>query len=182
MQAKTLYINFDGALCDILPTWVDAYNVAANDDLMVEDITDYPWYPHTKGWTLNQVEALRYQPHFYLEAKPVKGVATAVYTLMRAGLTLKAVTVDDSALFGAKLQWMEFWCGGLNLELMCIPRVCNYHKVWQDGLLVDTTTLFYPDILLSTLYNTHDEPSTYGRRVAWWGSLQMEILQGHIDL
>lgn len=169
---KTLWINFDRVLCDILPTWVGAYNLEACDALNVNDVTDYHWYTHTRGWSQQEVEALLETYPVYETARPRKGALTVISQLYAFGHPMRVVSQGASNQVTAKYNWLQSWFEDINFNPVWLPEWVSVQTiVGEHGLLVDTCATNCPHILMTEAHNTHASPDLYGQRVETWYDL-----------
>lgn len=105
----TLLIDMDAILADILKTWLPLINKDYNENLAVDNITNWNIANCTKTATHDQVMEYLNNPKFFEDLDPIPGAIENLKKLHEEGFDIWIVTAPpyscDTAFTG-KLHWM----------------------------------------------------------------------------
>lgn len=171
-MVRTIALDFDGVLIDLVTPWLAAYNEAAEDNLRYADIRQYEIHAAVKeAWRIG-VYALR-SPEVYRRCLPEPGAQAGVAALARAGFRLVVVTKEpDAACRHAKQEVLRKFFP----ELPLVVVAANKRAVVPSGLLIDDAPQNKPHLLFSQPWNATTPLAEGQQQAANWFELTRLLL------
>lgn len=102
---KTIALDFDDVVGDLVKTWLELYNRDHNDSLKEEDIKDWNIGSYTKIG--NEMYDYLKNPTLYDSVLPVTGASWGISKLRQFGFRIVFVTNSVLEQSGNKYRWLE---------------------------------------------------------------------------
>ena len=107
MKQKIIAVDFDDVIVDLIPTWLDMYNVDYDDQLKSEDITDWDISKFVKSECGKMIYEYLDLPNLYDDVNIVSGALDGIDKLREVGYRIVFVTSTNIAQNGQKLKWLQ---------------------------------------------------------------------------
>lgn len=120
---KRILIDVDGVIADLMPSWLSAYNAEWDDQLQVQDITDWDMTKFVKPECGDGIFTYLSNMHLYDDVLPIDGAVSSVRWLRRHGYDVRFVT---SGVYESKILWLA-----------------------EQGLLLSEHSLSSPDVVVT---------------------------------
>jgi 5'-nucleotidase len=99
-------LDVDSVCADMLPVWIDLYNIQYDDNLDYRAITDWNVAKFVKPECGNKIYDILTVPEFYDMTPPMKGYPEGVARLRELGHTILYVTSCVPGTLDQKLNWI----------------------------------------------------------------------------
>lgn len=102
---KTILCDVDGVCADLMVEWLRLYNLGYNDDLTLEEITDWSIHKFTVPECGVKMYEYIIRPDIYNNVYPIPGAQEGVARLKEK----YRVVFVTSGLQPAKIEWLSKW-------------------------------------------------------------------------
>jgi 5'(3')-deoxyribonucleotidase len=134
-KKRTLLIDMDCILVDMLPPWILKYNEATGEAVQVSDVKDYNL---TKVCTnIKALDSILHKPGFFYDMEPMPKAVEALQKLMDDGYDIVIVTQPPRRAEYAvrdKRRWIKKYFPDFGLENMIF---CHRKDMIMGDLLFD---------------------------------------------
>ena len=124
---KTIAMDVDDVCALLSETWVAKYNKDWNDNLKVEEITEWAIEKFVKPECNFQIFHYLDDPHLYDSVQPMEGAKKGVKALRRMGYRVVFTTSCPIVTSGRKFFWLK--------EHMFSPTEKDYVEIRDKSLL-----------------------------------------------
>lgn len=140
MSKLRIAFDMDGVIVDLLPKWLELYNIIWDDNLEVDDIKSWRVKEFVKPEAKDVLENMLKLPNFYLDLKPIDGSIEMINHIienMSDNIEVLIVTnpfVRES--IGQKIDWIKKYIPNFPLENLMF--VANKSLADADVLIDDS--------------------------------------------
>jgi len=106
MNKKIIAMDVDGVCGDLLSPWIKKYNFDWEDNLSVDEITDWDIHQFVKPQCCSHIYSYIEDPSIYDEVLPIEGAINGVFYLKTLGYRVVFVTHSTEGHSGRKYRWL----------------------------------------------------------------------------
>ena len=99
-------VDVDEVVADLLGTWISKYNTAWNDQLLVEQITDWDTTLFVKPECGSKIYDILCEPDLYEDVKPIAGALVEIEALRSKGHKVVYATSCVRCMIDQKMDWL----------------------------------------------------------------------------
>ncbi len=134
-EPKTILVDMDSTLVDMLPMWLGAYNMLTGDNLRIEDLKTWNTHDHARHGR-RVYEPLNI-PGFFENLPPMDGAIEAMQEFHRQGhVIVIASAAISSAHYTEKVKWCRKffpWVPLQNIALFGLKHLIRGHVFIDDS-------------------------------------------------
>lgn len=132
---KTIALDMDGVLADMLPRLLYLLNRYHGEKLTPADITTWDIAPHCTNATSEHIIDYFKEPGFFRHLYPMPGALDAVNHLLEIGYKIIIITASHKTTKADKLVWLKNHLPGISPEDVHFEY--RKHKIKADMLVDD---------------------------------------------
>lgn len=109
MDRQIVFVDVDDVVADLVPYWISLYNDDYEDDLLVDEITDWDLTKFVKTECGKKIYNYLDSPMLYDSVKPVDGAKEGVVALRTLGVRVvyaTMVSVINACQLTGKYEWL----------------------------------------------------------------------------
>lgn len=104
---RIIGLDIDGVCADLITPWLFRYNIRYNDDLTIDDITDWNIHNFVKPECGTKIYDYIEDPTLYDLVLPIKNSLFGVSALRDMGYRVVFVTSSTLGASGRKFRWLQ---------------------------------------------------------------------------
>lgn len=106
-MSRTILVDIDGVVANLLPAWVEIYNQRYNDDLRPGDITQWNMTQFVKPECGKDIYKILFEEELYEQVDPIPGAREGIEQLRETGHRVVFLSSGNEVSRGAKIRWLR---------------------------------------------------------------------------
>lgn len=129
-----ILVDMDGIIVNLTDDWLHEYNIAWDDDLTTEHLTEWDTDKFVKPECGKKIYDILERPGFFRSLSPLDGALEGIRALEAHGHTVAICSAPAGPVSAAeKIQWVQDHLGWSHQRM-----ILTHNKSWIEGdLLID---------------------------------------------